>query len=418
MGSPLARNTLWMLLGFGFRLGLQFLYFVLLARILGPEQYGAFVGVAALIMVLSPFASWGSGNILIKHASRDPGLFKKYWGAALATTLASGGALTGLAFLLSGFVFTWETALALALPIALGDLVGIRLADVSGQAFQSRERLSRTSAIWALISAARLLGVLVLYALPEASAAQWALLYAGSGLLAGALGVAWVTRELGLGPLSLGPMRGEWREGFYFAISLAAQGAYNDLDKTLLSRFVSDVVAGGYAAAYRVLDAAFVPMRALLYATYPRFFREGKKGLGGSWAFALRLLPWGLAAGGLGTALALGLAPFLPILLGPEYALSAAVLPLLAPILLFRALHYLAADALTGAGYQGLRSAVQVGVAFLNLGLNLWWIPLFGWRGAVWSSLASDGLLAASLLLALFLGLGRRARVESYSERT
>lgn len=91
MGSPLARNTLWMLLGFGFRLGLQFLYFVLLARILGPEQYGAFVGVAALIMVLSPFASWGSGNILIKHASRDPGLFKKYWGAALATTLASGG---------------------------------------------------------------------------------------------------------------------------------------------------------------------------------------------------------------------------------------------------------------------------------------------------------------------------------------
>lgn len=417
MGSPLARNTLWMLLGFGFRLGLQFLYFVLLARILGPEQYGAFVGVAALIMGLSPFASWGSGNILIKHASRDPGLFKKYWGAALATTLASGGALTGLAFLLSGFVFTWETALALALPIALGDLVGIRLADVSGQAFQSRERLSRTSALWVIISASRLLGVLVLYALPQATAFHWALLYAGSGLLAGILGVAWVVRELGLGPLSLGPMRGEWREGFYFAISLAAQGAYNDLDKTLLSRLVSDAVAGGYAAAYRVLDAAFVPMRALLYATYPRFFREGKRGLESSRTFALRLLPWGLAAGALGTVLVLGLAPLLPTLLGPEYALSATALPLLAPILLFRALHYLAADALTGAGYQGLRSVAQVGVAFVNLGLNLWWIPLFSWKGAVWSSLVSDGLLAALLWLMLLLGSKRRGQLETCSDR-
>lgn len=401
MRSLVARNTLWMLLGFGFRLGIQFLYFVLLARILGPEQYGAFVGVVALVMVLSPFASWGSGNILIKYASRDPGLFQRYWGAALATTLVSGGALSGLAFLLSGLLFGWETALALALPIALGDLIGIRLADVSGQAFQSRERLSRTSALWILMSTSRLLGVLILYALPEANASHWALLYAGSGFLAGALGVAWVVRELGFGPLSLGPMRGEWREGFYFAISLAAQGAYNDLDKTLLARLVSEGVAGGYAAAYRVLDAAFVPMRALLYATYPRFFREGRRGLESSRAFALRLLPFGLAAGGLGAALALGLAPLLPVLLGPEYALSAAVLPLLAPILLFRALHYLAADALTGAGYQGLRSAVQVGVAFLNLGLNLWWIPLLGWRGAVWSSLLSDGMLATGLWLML-----------------
>lgn len=417
MRSLLAKNTLWMFLGFGIRLGVQFFYFILLARILGPQQYGAFAGIAALIMLLSPFASWGSGNILIKHASRDPGLFKKYWGAALATTLVSGGVLTGLALLLSGLVFTWEAALALALPIALGDLIGIRLADIAGQAFQSRERLSRTSALWVIISGSRLLGVLVLHAFPQPTASHWALLYTGSGLLAGVLGVAWVIRELGFGPLSLEPMRGEWREGFYFAISLAAQGAYNDLDKALLSRFVSDVVAGSYAAAYRILDAAFVPMRALLYATYPRFFREGKKGLEDSRAFALRLLPWGLLAGGLGTVLALGLVSFVPTFLGPEYALSAAALSLLSPILLFRALHYLAADALTGAGYQGLRSLVQVGVAFFNLSLNLWWIPLFGWKGAVWSSLASDGLLAALLWLILLLGSERRGQFETRSDQ-
>jgi O-antigen/teichoic acid export membrane protein len=40
-------------------------------------------------------------------------------------------------------------------------------------------------------------------------------------------------------------------------------------------------------------------------------------------------------------------------------------------------------------------------VAALNFVLNLWLIPAYGWIGAAWSSLASDGLLAVlnSLLL-------------------
>jgi O-antigen/teichoic acid export membrane protein len=32
-------------------------------------------------------------------------------------------------------------------------------------------------------------------------------------------------------------------------------------------------------------------------------------------------------------------------------------------------------------------------VAAVNLGLNFWWIPVYGWIGAAWSSVASDGLL-------------------------
>ena len=60
-------------------------------------------------------------------------------------------------------------------------------------------------------------------------------------------------------------------------------------------------------------------------------------------------------------------------------------------------MHYFAADTLTGAGFQGLRSAVQVMVAVFNVLINLWLIPLYSWKGAAWSSLASDGLLMASL---------------------
>ena len=64
---------------------------------------------------------------------------------------------------------------------------------------------------------------------------------------------------------------------------------------------------------------------------------------------------------------------------------------------LLKTCHYFAADALTGAGHQALRTLVQVGVAGFNVLLNLWLIPAYSWRGAAWSSLASDGLLAAAL---------------------
>ncbi len=57
--SSLARNTLWMLVSQGVRLLLQSVYFVIIARALGPEEYGRFVGAAAIVAILSPFASFG-----------------------------------------------------------------------------------------------------------------------------------------------------------------------------------------------------------------------------------------------------------------------------------------------------------------------------------------------------------------------
>jgi O-antigen/teichoic acid export membrane protein len=384
--------------GFGVRALFQFLYFVLLARALGPAEYGAFVGVLALVIFLSPFASWGSGNLLIKHVARDPARFPERWGAALATTLLSGSLLVLLAMLITGLVFGWETALRLALPIALGEMLGTRLSDVASQAFQAVQRMQGTTAIWAGMALARLVGVLVLMALPgKASAFLWAWVYAVSGVGFGVLSVLWVNAALGRPRLSLRPMRGEWREGFYFAVGLSSHGAYNDMDKALLARMVSDTTAGVYAAAYRLIDAAFIPVRALLYASYPRFFQEGGKGLDSAVQFARRLLLPALIMASGATLALVALGPWLPRLLGEGFRASFEVLVWLLPIHFFRVLHYFSADALTGSGYQSLRTSVQLGVAGLNLLLNLWLIPLWGWKGAAVASWVSDGLLAVVL---------------------
>jgi O-antigen/teichoic acid export membrane protein len=112
-------------------------------------------------------------------------------------------------------------------------------------------------------------------------------------------------------------------------------------------------------------------------------------------AFAKRLLPRALAYSFAVTAGLLIAAPAVPLLLGPGYASTTEALRWLALLPVLKTMHYFVADSLTGAGHQGLRTLIQVMIALFNVGLNLWIIPAYSWRGAAWSSLASDALLAA-----------------------
>jgi O-antigen/teichoic acid export membrane protein len=84
-------------------------------------------------------------------------------------------------------------------------------------------------------------------------------------------------------------------------------------------------------------------------------------------------------------------------LLGEEYGPSIAAIRWLAIVPFLQSLHYFAANTLTGAGYQGLRSAVQIGVAVVNVLLNLLWIPVYSWKGAAWATLTCEALLTIAL---------------------
>jgi O-antigen/teichoic acid export membrane protein len=89
------------------------------------------------------------------------------------------------------------------------------------------------------------------------------------------------------------------------------------------------------------------------------------------------------------------LAPLIPRFAGQSFAGADVALRWLCLIPVFRSVHEIAGGALTGAGLQRYRTATQVVAVVLNLLLNLWLIPRYSWRGAAWSSLATDGALCA-----------------------
>ena len=184
------------------------------------------------------------------------------------------------------------------------------------------------------------------------------------------------------------------REGLVFALSGSTTGVYDNIDKAMLGHYGMNAANGIYTMAYRVIDVACIPVRSVSSAAFPRFFQKGVGGIQSTAAYAGRLIKRTAPIATLSTLAILLAAPIIPHLIGHGFDDSVPALRWLCLLPVFRSLHSCAADALTGAGHQKLRLGNQTAVACFNFAVNIYLIPHYGWQGAAWSSLATDGLLA------------------------
>lgn len=401
--SNLAKNTFWMILGQGARIPIQAVYFILIARALGSQGYGAFVGITALVGIMAPFVSLGSGNILIKNVSRNESSFQKYWGKSLVLTLLSGIILLIVTAILSKLLLPNSIPISLVFSISLADLIFSRLFDVTTQAYQAFQKLERTSQLVILPNALRLLLLTsLLFFTQKPSPTLWGYFYLASIVISTVIGILLVNKELGRPVIDRGIIFAEIREGIYFSVSVSSLNIYNDIDKVMLTRLATLEAAGIYGAAYRFIDVAFTPVRSLLCAAYAQFFKSGISGICGTLAFALKLLPYAVGYCIVISIVLFLLAPIFPYVLGSDFNDTVLALRWLSLLPLIKSIHSFAADSLTGAGFQGARTICQVLTAILNITLILWLIPTYSWKGAAWASLASDLFLALVLWALVF----------------
>lgn len=380
------------------RIFLQAAYFILLTRTLGAREYGLFIGVLALMKLAFPFASWGGPQLLVKNVSRDRELLKVYWGNALCLSLIAGVSCVLLTLAVSHFIFAANISLLTVLCVAVAELLFARFVDLVLKAFLAMDSLHRNAQLGVINSLNNLMAVLCLAMFFETpNSFIWSILYLASRIMLSAVAMTMIWPFVKGATFSLGVIRKELLEGFYFSIGLSSQTIYNDVDKTMLARLATLEATGIYGAAYRLLDIAMTPIMSVLVAAYAKFFRQGAGGIKDTFSFAKRLIPFAGIYGIFASSCLFLFAPVVPIVLGDEYVTSVNALRWLAPILFFKAFQYFAADTLTGAGYQNMRSMLQVGVAGFNIAANFWLIPRYSWKGAVWSSLISDGLLMIGL---------------------
>lgn len=397
-------NTSWMFIAQGFRTLIQAIYFILIARALGADQYGLFISIGAFVAIVSPFAGLGTGNLLIRNVSRQPDTFAECWGQVLTMTIITGFLLLLFVFTIYSFVLPSSIPFILIVLISIADIFFTQFVELSSQAFQAMNRLNKTALIQLVPPTLRLIAIvgLTLY-VSSPTVYDWSCLYLITIAISASFGIWQVCRCIAIPELNILRSPSDIREGLYFAIGNMTANVYNDIDKTMLARLATLEAAGIYGAAYRIIEVAFIPIRSLLYATYPNYFKHGQTGIRGSLGFTRRILPYALAYCFIACLGLIMTAPLLPHILGHAFANATAALRWLSPLLFFKAIHYFAADTLTGANFQGIRTGVQVIIAVFNVLLNLWIIPHYYWHGAVISSLISDGLLVVLLWIAILL---------------
>jgi O-antigen/teichoic acid export membrane protein len=405
--GSLGRNAAWVFLGQGMSFCLQAAYFILLARLLGSQQYGIFVGAAALVSIVSQYSSLGSGMVLLRYVSQDRGKFAEFWGNAILTTLLVGVFLL-IVLNFAGKTLVGGASASVLVLVALGECTCAKLAECAGQAFQAFEGLRMTAILTTLTSAVRLATVCAMMVmLHHATAGQWAWASVVVSFISAAVAIIAVTQRLGKPVFRPGLLLKNAAEGLGFSFASSTTSVYNDLDKAMLSRYGMTAANGVYSMAYKVVDISCVPIRSLHSAALPRFFKKGVDGAQVSVVFARKILKATLPCAICSAALLYFCSGLIPYIVGKSFAESVSVLKWLCLLPVFRSLHLSAGDSLTGAGYQRYRTACQVAVAGMNFGLNLYLIPAYSWRGAAWSSLLTDGLLAAANWAVLTHTIGR-----------
>lgn len=400
--KSLVRNTLWELVAKFFTIAIQAAYFVIITRVLGTENYGSFIGITGLAAIAFPFATVGSGHLLIQYASRDRKLFSTYWGNALVIVTIASLSLAILLFLLSPLIFPATISLLAIFMILVADLTGLAIFIVSAQAFMSVNFLQKSSLLQVFSSITKLIAAFILTLfIQQPTLINWSFLYLVSALITAFTAIFIVNKLLEKPKPSVPKMKSQIKEGVYFSIGESANNINTNIDKTMLASISTLEATGLYGAAYRFIQVGSVPISALLSASYPKFFQQGALGINGCIELAKKLLPIVIIYGVLswiGYAL---LAPWVPAILGEEYQTATTVLLWLAPVTFLMALQQLLADTLTGAGFQKIRSSIQVFTALSNALLNLWLIPSYSWLGATWATLASESFRIVCLFIAV-----------------
>jgi O-antigen/teichoic acid export membrane protein len=391
-----------MLLGQGVNFFLQAASFTVLARLLGVTEYGIFAGAFALVNIVTPYSSLGANMLFMRYVSKDRSKAPVYWGNALVVTATVSGGIAA-AFFFAGPALTHIPSGTIFVVLTLSNCLLGQIASLGSAVFQTFEQMRSTATLTFLSNLFRfLILLLMLVTLHHATATEWSLGVLGASVGAALLSLFWARRVIPAVSFDLKLTLQRMWEGIGYSFAGSAQSVYNDVDKTMLSHYGLNRENGFYSLAYRIVDFSTAPIVAMDSAVLPRMFHLSHEDMRGVVRLAFKSARLAILFGVVIAVGVLLVSPLVPHIVGRDFSGVLVALRWLCLLPLLRGIHRMTGGALTSTGRQGIRTTAQFSVAGINFLLNLWWIPTYGWIGAAWSSVVSDGLLALLNSLLLF----------------
>ena len=373
---------------------------VMVARALGPEGMGVFSLSWTLAGTVSFLAVFGLDYLMIREMARHRDRRTLENSFTLACLLAGGVsvALVAAPILVGAHTPVIQALIGAAAYIALSAPVLVLRAS-----FHAAEKMEYESAATTIEGAFAVVGVSVALAL------GWGVAGAMGGLALGRL--AALVAGLRLYRKIWGAFHPRWdptgwkpmlKASIPMAASYAFTAVYMRFDVVLLAALRPASEVGLYGAVSVIILTVPIFASSFGGSLYPVLSRAGSADhptVSSVFNSSVRLLF--MASIPMAAGLFLLAGPILKLTYGSDFTSATHALMVLSLVLPMRFVNNLAGHVLTAIDRQGKRTAAVIVAATVNLGLNLVFIPLWGFMGAVYSTLITEAVLTMLMIPAL-----------------
>lgn len=408
--AKFAKSSILILLSFVFRLAAGMLVIVLLARALGPAEFGTFTLYLSVATLLSVPISLGLPTFILREMGANPARYPALMASALTAKLIVAAVVVLVAVVGAAQLPPSQHAVCLLLLLAqvadsFGEFYNLGFRRMSAYVPEATTAIATSSLHLVLM-----VGLVLLW--PHAVAA--ALVFAVSRCVGALIVVLRVSRLAG--PVRPAPVRSVkplLREIWPYTGELGVFTAYGQMDSLIVNHFLGVAGVGLYQAGMKLVDGAcrLAPVLAQLILpglTYRANDPQQER------AAVLKVLG-GLGAMGLAgmAVLVLGADLVVSHLFGSRFAELRPLLPGFGLLILFKYLETAGGLVLVARGLQHLKVWLVVAQLALALGLGLVLMGRYGMAGWQAAVIGTTGLLLAGYVL--LYRHGRRPRAAAAS---
>lgn len=399
-----AVNTVWLLVAQVAGKAASLVFVIVVARSLGARDFGYFSFALAFVPLFLAFGGWGLESTAIREIARDRRRLSELFATGIALRISLGLAGLTLAFA-SGPLFIDGATPYAALAVVGTALFLDELSGFLGTVFKAFERM-QFHALVALANRVLSTGLALVAVALDAGLVVVCLTYLAGSAGACLFGLAALRRYFP--PINYRDARRQVaRRLLRIGLPLGVAGLLNTalfrIDTVMLQAIRGPVEVGLYGAAYRFFESLLFVSWSLGNVALPRLARE-RRGRPRARTYELTVV--------LSLAFYLPLALTIPFasewlvttLFSERYADASSAAGVLAGAAL---LYSIAFASRIGAIAAGRTKAIAVIAAIAlaaNVAMNSVAIPIYGFEGAAWTTLATAAL-EATLLTGLFMRL-------------
>jgi O-antigen/teichoic acid export membrane protein len=387
----ITRNTLFSIANEGATIVSATLAVLIMIPRFGTEDYGTFASLFALVGPFAAFAHGGVSLTLFEHLVGERDGHARTISSCLSISLAMAAVFSplcvGLTLVLFDGVSFSLVAMFVAYEFVLLAVILTLISAVQGVAGYGPGMVLRIilQLVRILVVAVlALIGRLDLTSMVTTNLVVFLVLTVALVLVAPSLGVSH--------PRPGRIEKSHLRSSLLYAFGVSSSIVANDGDKVVMKASGHSADTGVYAAAYRFMSLAMLPLAAFTSSAHWSVLRSVEHD-SNQVRRARRFTIVGLVYAAPVAVLLFLAAPIITDLLGDDFSDATSVIRWLSPVVLVKGMSIFPLNGLLGLGQNGRRAQVLVGGAAFSVIAYVALIPAHSWRGAVVATLLTEAVM-------------------------